>query len=654
MAHAFVIEYDAQDWSCPIVFDINNGRSLFQGSNKCDFTFKSNRNKHECTYTTKTAYDARVLSRLMAQVSNFQIYCHVYNAFNNYVSTNYYSGLSDMLLSEKRYVESLGDESGCDWIYRYNFNDPEHLKYHENIPFAISEIDTKKYKDFKPYFFFQKYKMYDTYGHPVHIAVILERKNGGKEDKDLFDYRVKFIGSGQPLTNLRPWEHTTLCDDKTLYQNRIDGYKYDHYEDFCELKQAIKELITDSKFKKHFDTYEFETGSYWNKCSPVRAKLYCDRLGRDWRGGIYCNNYLCPYYKGYTHLYDTHDGKKVLDLFTKAFGTKITESVKQGIFNDQFWDMFPDITKPEFVKAFKKFCYAEGINIADKMSCFDESGDIKYRENHLDNIVKHANNWANIPGFDILRFKTRDGNTHTISSLNKQEEYKTKKQPEPIDMPMHLAELKTKLLEKNMERITSPAIYIKSPGKIQITNCADIPYMTEIDKDEYDELVDICVHYKKPKLKSPQEITYRFTNKWMGYDFLDLIRDVHNLQQSKNNNIKWAPAKLFPQDINQKPAAHYLDMFMRLEYKEDMISVLRPDTDYNGMTILNTKKMTPITCDHYEIHNVNYGQGNDMSRNILLFNAKDEVTGIIHARYQSGIDNIISQIIAQNVQKNSK
>lgn len=653
MAHAFVIEYDAQSQSCPIIVGVRNGYSLFQGSNKCDFTFKSDRNKHECTYTTKNAYDARVLSRLMAKFSNFQIYCHVYNAFNNHVSTNYYSGLSDMLLSEKRYVESLGDESGCDWIYKYDFNNPEHAKYHENIPFAISEIDTKKYKDFKPYFFFQKYKMYDTYGHPVHIAVILERKNDGKEDKDLFDYRVKFIGSGQPLTNLRPWEHTTLCDDKTLYQNRIDGYKYDHYEDFCESKQAIKELITNSQFKKHFDTYEFESGRRWIECEPVQAKVYCRYLARDTKGKEYCNLSRCPYYAGYKILYSTHDGRKALDLFNKAFGPSFTLAAKRGNFNKQLWDIFPDITMPEFVKAFKKFCYAEHIDIADKMSCFDESGDIKYRKNHLDNIVKHVNGWSTIPGFDVLRFETRDGNVHTISSLNQQPEYE-EEQPAPIDMATHLSELKTKLLEKNMERITSPAIYIKSPGKIQITSCTDIPYMTEIDKDKYDEIVDICVRYKKPKLKVPQEITYRFTNKWMGYDFLNLICDVRNLQQSKNSNIKWAPAKLFPQDIKPKPIVHYLDMIMRLEHKEDMISVVRPDTDYNGMTVLNSKEMTPIVCDHYEIHNMNYGQGNDISHNILLFNAKDEVTGIIHARYQSGIDNIIPQIVAKNVQKNSR
>ena len=66
-------------------------------------------------------------------------------------------------------------------------------------------------------------------------------------------------------------------------------------------------------------------------------------------------------------------------------------------------------------------------------------------------------------------------------------------------------------------------------------------------------------------------------------------------------------------------------------------------------------KMAPIVCGHYDFHDIDYSQGDtNISRNILLFNAKNEISGIIHSRFESDIKRIIPNIIAQNMQQKTK
>ena len=226
MAHAFVIDWNPRHCNMPIVIDANYGYPHCCGPfrkkrNECNFTLQPQGTKHRCYYPTSSAFDAKVLCRLIKQISNFQIHCQTHDDINEHVASHGYGGLCNMLLSSKKRIESLGQEE--EYWYYYDYSNPEHQQYHKNIPFHISEIDTKNAPEFKPCFFRQEYKLYDEKGHPLYVFVILERKNDGTNPEDLFDFNIKFVGSGQPLP--KQWQDAVpLCSDEKLYIQKFDEY----------------------------------------------------------------------------------------------------------------------------------------------------------------------------------------------------------------------------------------------------------------------------------------------------------------------------------------------------------------------------------------------------------------------------------------------
>ena len=199
-----------------------------------------------------------------------------------------------------------------------------------------------------------------------------------------------------------------------------------------------------------------------------------------------------------------------------------------------------------------------------------------------------------------------------------------------------------------MDRVEYPAIYMKSPGCTRIVESdlyAAYDYVNE-DEDIYYDYTDTRVLYAKPKSKSTKETTYYFPYPWkyLGYNLEYLMDDVHDIQ-THDTNLRWAPSKLFPED-------------------KERIEVMRANVDYNGIMVLNPKKMSPIKCDHYEIRESRYdsyflvlsrdqkGQVSDgitcYLKNILLFNKAGQVSGVIHTDY---VDEILPHIIATNQEK---
>ena len=643
MAHAFVIDWDPSHSNMPIVVDACNDYEHFsdrprEKRNQCNFTLKPYYDiKHCCYYPTSSAFDAKVLCRLIKQISNFQIYCQTHDAINKHIATHGYESLTDMLFDCKKRIESLGQGEE---YYCYDYSNPKNQCYNKNIPFHISEIDTKNAPEFKPCFFRQEYKLHDEKGHPLYLFVMLERKSCGTEDKDLFDFYIKFIGSGQPLP--KQWQDDVpLCSDEKLYGQKFDEYKRLHVQEYVDITRSVMQELSDPDYKKVFETYSYKQTLEWkpSDCVVISRGLSCPDTLRAWGvGKLECWNSRCQFYeRRYRTIH--HDGKAVYDAFLNTFGKEITQLVKKGEFGKQHQYMMPDFSDPEFIKKFNKY---SGRNI----HCFDDTGGIEQRKKYLETRIQHLDSWAVTPGYDIVRFKTNDGKVHTIQSpVVDTKDITTEERFEKPDMTTHLANLKTRLLENRMARVRHPAIYIKSPGKIEIINTYEAPYMSQISEDEYEEFVDVYVNYKKPKLKETQEITYRFTDVYLGYVFLGFMRDLYDIQES--GNFKWSPAKLFPKDKGAATTNPY-SLKIRMEAKEDVIPVVRLNVDYNGVAILNPQKMTPIMCDHYEFYDIDYGQQNYISRNILLFDAKNDVFGIVHSRSKSGINEIIPNIIARN------
>ena len=649
MAHAFVIEWDPSHYNLPIVVDADYRYDPFCGPrekrNECNFILQPHGAKHCCYYPTSSAFEAKVLCRLIKQISNFQIHCQTHDAINKHIANHGYSGLTDMLLDGEKKLKSLGQ--GEEYCY-YDYSNPEHQCCHENIPFHISEIDTKNAPEFKPCFFRQEYKLHDEKAHPLYVFVMLERKNDGTNPEDLFDFNIKFIGSGQPLP--KQWQDAVpLCSDEKLYRQKFDEYKCQHAREYEDMVKSVMKELTDPDYKKVFETYSYKKALEWqpSDCEVISSGLSCPNAWHAWGvGKLECwGGRRCQFYKTrYSTIH--HDGKAIYDAFLSTFGSEIAQLVKKGAFGKQHQDMMPDFSDPEFIKKFNKYS-------GRHLHYFGDTVDIEQRKKYLETRIQHLNSWAATPGYDIVRFKTKDGQVHTIQSpVISTKGAPIEEHAEKPDMATHLVELKTQLLANKMARVRYPAIYIKSPGKIKITGSYEAPYMSQISEDEYETFVDVYVNYNKPKLKETQEITYRFTNECLGYDFLDIMRDLHNLQGS--DNFKWSPAKLFPKDKGAATTDPY-GFEIRREAKKDVIPVVRLNVDYNGVAILDPQKMNPIVCDHYEIHGLDYSQGDtNISRNILLFNAKNEVSGIIHTRFENGIKEIVPNIIAQNIQQRTK
>ena len=409
MSKAFVVEWDPVNYNGPIIGKIGYyGRYCYYDDprrNGCYFAFNWFGVLHKCTYLLNSAYEAKVLTRLLNRVSNFQIYCTVYDKINNKDNN-----LGAHLYNFKKEFETLGNEEGRrGWEYVYNC--PENQNIHKDVPFDISEIDTKQSLKLGPCFFYEQYKMPDENGHPLYLAVAVERKNDGTEDADLFNYNVKFIGSGQPLP--KQWQPVSLCYDGACYNQKSIEYKREHAAEYKKYANHIKEKITNPDYKKNFETYTYKEELEWepSDCPVISRGLSCPRAWRAWGvGKLECwGGRSCQFYKtSYRTIH--HDGKTIYNRFLNVFGQEIAELVKNGKFGKQHWSMMPDFSDPEFIQKFNKY------KVGSTLHFFDDEGYIRNRQMHLNGTLGHIKYWAQRPDFDVLRF-VYCGNVQTISSL---------------------------------------------------------------------------------------------------------------------------------------------------------------------------------------------------------------------------------------------
>ena len=619
MSKAFVVEWSPLGLYSPMIGRVYYSRGC-RGDvddprrNYCDFSFNARGALYTGSYLVNSAYEAKVLTRLLKRVSNFQIYCAAIKRKNQ-----------DQLCNFKEAIKSLFDEQSCYTGWSYIFNYPGSQNIRENID--ISEIDTKQPLKLGPCFFYDQYKMHDENGHPLYMAVAIERKNDGTEDADLFNYKVKFIGSGQPLP--KQWQPISLCNDVACYNQKSAKYKREHAAEYENYANKIWAWITDSDYKKKFETYSYKEALEWDGCEVTRKGIHCPNALRAWGvGKLECRNPRCQFRKReYRTIH--HDGEAYYNNFEHIFGSELAQLAKNGALKDQHKSLMPDFSDPEFIDKFNKA--QGGIQC---LHYFDDNGNIRNRQMHLNGTLGHIKYWAQRPDFDVLRF-VYCGNVQTISSLQpKTEEI----EPEVTeDSAIFPTDLKTRLLWHNMDRVKFPAIYMKSPGGKRIIDSdiyAAYDYVNEEEHIYYD-YIDTSVVYAKPK--GEKETTYYFPYPWrnLGYNLQYLMDDVHDIQ-THDSNLKWEPSKMFPKD-------------------EERIEVMRANVDYNGITILNPQKMSPIKCDHYEIRESQYDSGVDIqtksrvyANNILLFDKKGQVSGIIHTWH---VDKIIPHIIAMGQAK---
>ncbi|MCR4918036.1 MAG: hypothetical protein K5912_03785 [Alphaproteobacteria bacterium] len=639
MARAFVIDWNPEYWNTPLVIKPQfnyTGSYGPNGQNECTFEFDSGVYTNMISYPTKTARDAQTLCRLAQLMSKFQLYCRLTNTIDWCVQNHAEQNINQFVHKERDYLNSLPNRP-----YYYQKLDDK------NVPFNVSEIDTKEAPNFKPCFFCEEYVLQDEKGYPLHVVIMLEKTDTDSTDNSLFKYNVKFIASNKSLAKMT--HRVPLCDDTAAYEQKCEDYKTSHQFYYDDLQKTIYDLICSNGFNKHFKSYDYKANEKWDICEPVRRGISCpDSLRSFGVGKLECWNPRCQFYKT-THEKRHHDGQEPYTLFKNAFGPKIAELVKNGEFGPLYKDLMPDVSDPQFIKPFNAFLCKE--KLSTPIHYFDNDGIIQRRKTALEKQKYQIQNWTSTLTNGPLRVSSINGQTYQFPNPFNVKSTETKTQePTPQQKPTpDFQERKERMQYRLMSRIIDPAIFVASPGKIQITNVFEAPYMSEIAKDEYDTFTDLYVTYKKPQHKENQEITYRFKHEPLAYDLLDTMRDIQRLQ-SEGNNLKWTRAKLFSKDKGPATTDPH-GLSIRMEEKADVITPLQPNKSYNGITILEPQTMKQIACHHYKLRTIDWGGDAHNTTEILLFGNKDTISGIIHSRKP---ETIIPKIVVEAVNQKTK
>ena len=646
----------------------NNGQRG-GGTNTCYFLLNEKgghiENAKGYCYDTKTAYQAKVLNRLMRIVLEYQRYYQIQYKLRDEMGDDKkeswcYSQLPYQ--HAKKIVESARDwwikaESDKKRFYTRDWDDTEEKR--NEIGFGVSELDVSKKQDIKPCFFCKEYKIVDENGHPFYVVVMLEK--GDEKDtagNDLwFNYRVKFVGSGQPLTKFVA--QVPLCYDaeKERYQQKIEEYRtankgyYNRWRDeICERFVEDRETFID-KFK----TQDVEVARHWIPCSHVIDTDWCDDYY--YMQYRYCYENKCRFYRGWDVKKEKHDGPTAMKFFANAFGDAVTNLVATRHFVYANKDLLPDVSDVNFIKAFNHFCWYASSRYRKRwgmyfsknnevkfwnhyINYYDHTDEFKKAEECIQGAIKTIEDWINNP--NVFSYVYSGGQyTTEIDKKVVVPEKKDDEEPveEPEDLKTRVTKLKEELLNKRMHMVENPAILVESPGKnMQIIYVDDTSWTDGNGRDDW-WITDSFVIAEYIKSGMKQKISYGFkcddeTHRYPRTEGLanGLLSTLEILQRLQTRTkLKWAPSKLFEKE----------------QGKDSAINVLNVNENYNGVTILDPKNIKePIACDHYEVRKIDMGgYWSGQPSVILLYAGMNKVSSIIHCDEP---EQIISHIVSRN------
>lgn len=645
----------------------NNGQRG-GGTNTCYFLLNEKGGHIEHAkgyrYNTKTAYQAKVLNRLMRIVLEYQRYYQIqYNLRDEMGDDKKESWCYSQLPYQhaKKIVESARDwwikaESDKKRFYTRDWDDTEEKR--NEIGFGVSELDVSKKQDIKPCFFCKEYKIVDENGHPFYVVVMLEK--GDEKDKDgndlWFNYRVKFVGSGQPLTKFVA--QVPLCYDaeKERYQQKSEEYRTANKDYYNRWRDEICERFVEDRetFIDKFKTQDVEVARHWIPCSHVRDTDWCDDYY--YMKYRYCYENKCHFYRGWDVKKEKHDGPTAMKFFANAFGDAVTKLVSAGRFTYANKGLLPDISDVNFIKAFNHFCWyafdryrrrwGMGFSKDNKVefwnyyiNYFDHTDEFKKAEENIQGAIKTIEDWINNPNvfsyvYSGIQYTTEIDKKVVVPAKEDEEE----PVEESEDLKTRMAHLKECLLNKRLHMVENPAILVESPKETtKIVNVWDDRW-GDCDKEDnwWTTYSFVGAEYIKSDKPGKQSIVYKFkcddeTHRYPGTE--DLAYSVQYAMEilwelQSKTKIKWAPGRLF----DEVPKEDDSEQDKKQGQNKRNINVLRVNENYNGVTILDPNNIKePITCDHYEVRKVdmdNYVSWQPTA--ILLYTGRNKVTGIIH------------------------
>lgn len=359
--YAFIVNWNYKQDSMPLVITNAN----YYGGSWCDLEMSSvdmkymdlkRKTTYLCYYETTGGSAANLLAQMLKKISKIQYNYCIANTPNEWRK------------EMQEYLTAPGEKDD-NW---YNFNIP---KSQENAGLYISKLNTKH--EIKPCFFAQEYQMTDDNDRPLYMAILMEKADNSTDKYRMYDYNIKFIGARQPLTEFV--SQIPLCDAEELYQQKVQEYISTHQEYYKKVKEEILQYLSDQGLRKCFNDYSYTASNkiLCRKGTDHSGSLHFDAVcgHRDPDGAI-CHRYNCLCYSRVHH--HKHDGVEIHRLFVDAFGEGIANRVHSCQMSKKDSRLLPDVSNPEFIRAFNKFAMAEygGATI----NCFDYNSEIKAKK----------------------------------------------------------------------------------------------------------------------------------------------------------------------------------------------------------------------------------------------------------------------------------
>lgn len=384
MTSAFVVEWDPKQWH-NIVFANSYGEPIDCGAKfrtaGCGFSVQKrtiyseypsepwvhNDVGNRYSYPIDNTHKAESLALLLQYVQKFQLFYWVQYLFDNvykgYNRAEALKNMNDMHVKMLKWFSSLEE---------YNWCAP--YAQCEDSPIKVYELDTTK--DFKPCFFIRGYKMRDNRVSP-YLYVMLEKESDGQEDRNMFDFNIKFIGSDKPLS-------------KYILQVPVYDIEQENNKWICQKYcNRICQLISSKAFGAGLKTYTSKE-KIW--CCFVYNSSCKHYVSSDEK----CKDPCCPW-NAWTTRDVYHDGSEMYKSFCKVFGTNVGDLVINDKFTHDKWHLMQNVCNNEnFIDAFNEFCTGYRL---DEYRIGKNAG-----VQVLRNCINHIKTWGNNPNSDVIPY----------------------------------------------------------------------------------------------------------------------------------------------------------------------------------------------------------------------------------------------------------
>jgi len=367
---------------------------------------EANFNSHSlCSYETYMTHDANrfyhnfenaqqteTLFTLMRQIQHFAAVPYAMNSAktiaNRFIKNryNFKSNSDGSAMTNEQFLDVLSDGLMCHYTYNS-------CKVGTSCDSGV-HIDTlTRDNEFKPCFFVKDFETQTEYGKPFYVAILLENNNSGPDD--YFKYKIKWVGSYEPLTEII--RNVPLCfnEEDDRYNQKLAEYKSAEKEYYDDEVRSVFEWFSNSDnrqtvleiFEDHTYTRWTTRGEILSRSTPGRA--YVDSTPE-------CETFYC-------------NGKKSKKMFMSVFKPGVLSKILTDFPNLTHMD-FDCLKTPSVYQAFNNFAKYIGhpsISIKPFKSFKQFAPAVVSAKKHYEDFIKQINDWLPYTSVQDVNFMVK-------------------------------------------------------------------------------------------------------------------------------------------------------------------------------------------------------------------------------------------------------